>query len=226
MKLTIILPSRNEEKILNKTVNSITTFLKGKKFDYELLVVLNGSTDNSKEILKELIKNNSSIKVLHSKPGYGHALKKGLKNAKGNYVIVFNVDFFDLQFINMVDVDILGKDLIIGSKRSCWATDERPLSRKMVSLFFNLFLKVVYGFQGSDTHGIKIIKKKVVDTVLSKCKTTSGIFDTEFVLRSQKMGFKIADFPVDVKEIRPTRFANRLMQTPIDIYNLYQAMEK
>jgi hypothetical protein len=83
---------------------------------------------------------------------------------------------------------------------------------------------MVHRFVGSDTHGIKVLRKKVIEQVLPNCKTDSGIFDTEFVLRSQYAGFKFADFPVTVEEKRPPRFTQRLLQTPIDIFFLSKAL--
>ena len=82
----------------------------------------------------------------------------------------------------------------------------------------------MFDFKGSDTHGIKVMRRKVVDKILRKCKTTSGIMDTEFVIRAQRELYKIADFPVVVEEKRGPRFDNRLFSTPIDIANLYKAL--
>lgn len=80
-------------------------------------------------------------------------------------------------------------------------------------------------FKGSDTHGIKVMKRAVVDKILKKCKTTSGIMDTEFVIKAQRENFKIADFPVVVEDKRTPRFPNRLFSTPTDIYYLYRSLK-
>jgi hypothetical protein len=127
--------------------------------------------------------------------------------------------------IDLVGIDLYGKDFIIGSKMTHWSEDNRSILRKIVSIFFNLYLKLVFGFKGSDTHGIKIIRKEIVSKILPNCKTDSGIFDTEFVLRSQYAGFKFADFPVKVEEKRSPRFTQRLLQTPIDIFYLNKALK-
>lgn len=226
MKLSIILPARNEEGLIKETLDGIVSFLKKRKItDYEILVVINGSQDKTKEIIQSLAAKNKKIKVLYSSPGYGKALKFGLKNSKGSYVIIFNVDFYDLKMIDLINIDLFGKDFVIGSKMAYWSEDKRSISRKIVSTLFNLYLRLFFGFKGSDTHGIKALKKEVVDKILPKCKTNSGIFDTEFVLRAQYAGYKFADFPVTVKERRPPRFTQRLLQTPIDIFFLSQALK-
>lgn len=226
MKLTIILPARNEEFLIGDTLKDITSFLNKRKIsDYEILVVINGSQDNTEEIVTKLVPKYTNIKIIHSVPGYGLAIKTGMKNAIGDYLIIFNVDFYDLGMIELINIDLYGKDFIIGSKMADWSEDKRSGLRKIISALFNQYLKIFFKFKGSDTHGIKIFRKVVVDKILPKCKTDSGIFDTEFVLRSQYAGFKFADFPVMVTEKRPPRFTQRLLQTPIDIFYLSKALK-
>ncbi|BCX14771.1 MAG: glycosyl transferase [Patescibacteria group bacterium] len=225
MFLSIILPARNEEFLIRDTLKDITSFLSKRKInDYEILVVLNGCTDGTEGIVRELNKKNSRIKILKSDPGYGLALRKGLEGSRGRYVVVFNVDFYDLKMIDLASIDLYGKDLIIGSKMTHWSADKRPLLRRTISYLFNLYLRLFYGFKGSDTHGIKIMKREVVKKVLPKCVTDSGIFDTEFVLIAQYLGFKFADFPVEIVEKRPPRFSKRMLKTPSDLFNLHRVL--
>ena len=225
MKLSVILPARNEEELIEKTLKDICRYLKKKKYAFEILVVVNGSTDKTEEKVRIVTRVYPLIKVLKSKPGYGFALRKGMSEAKGDYVAIYNVDFYDLKLLDLTESDLLGKDLIIGSKMTYWSEDRRPFVRRAVTKLFNLYLKAMYGFRGSDSHGIKIFKHRVMQVVYPKCKTSTGIFDTEFVLRAQNSGFNIADFPVVLEEKRPSRFVNRLLDTPMDIIKLYKALE-
>lgn len=226
MKVSIVLPARNEEKLIKSTLLDISRYLKKKKYKYEILVVLNGCTDKTEEIVKDaIVKKDRNIKILYSKAGYGIALKKGMQKAKGTYVVIFNVDFYDLKLIDLVDIDLYGKDLIMGSKMAHWSIDKRSFERRLFSYVYNFILKILFKFRGSDTHGIKVMKKNVIASVLKKCKTTNGIMDTEFVIKTQRKGFSIADFPVVVEEKREPRFNNRLFSTPVDLYNLYRSLK-
>ena len=225
MKLSVILPARNEERYIEKATKDIWQYLKKKKYPFEILIVVNGSFDSTEAKVKALSSKYPQIKFLKSKPGYGFALRMGMAKASGDYVVIFNVDFYDFRLVDLADKDLNGNDVIIGSKLARRSRDIRPFPRRMVSLLFNYYLKILYGFKGTDTHGIKIIKRKVIKKVLPECKITSGIFDTEFVLKSVRRDFKLSDIPVSVKEIRPSRFSKRLLQTPFDIYNLYRAMK-
>lgn len=223
-KVSVVLPARNEEQLIKSCLTDIYKFLDSKKYAYEILVVINGSSDETLNIVKELSLKNKNIKIVDSKAGYGQALKKGMQVAKGDYVVIFNVDFYDLKMIDLVDIDLYGRDLVMGSKMAHWSEDKRELQRRIFSFGYNLLLKALFGFRGSDTHGIKVMKRIVVDKILKKCKTTSGIMDTEFVIKAQRDNFKIADFPVVVEEKRGPRFPNRLLSTPIDIYSLYKSL--
>ena len=89
----------------------------------------------------------------------------------------------------------------MGSKMAHWSVDKRSNMRKIFSYTYNLLLKFIFDFKGSDTHGIKVMRSEVVKKVLKKCKTTNGIMDTEFVIRTQRQNFKIADFPVVVDSL-------------------------
>jgi len=226
MQISIVLPARNEEYLIESALKDISNHLKKRKIkNYEILVVINGCVDSTEKQVNKIISFDKKIKVLYSQPGYGFSMKKGLKEAKGDYVIIYNVDFYDLRLIDLASIDLYGKDMIIGSKMTFWSKDKRPFSRRAVSMLFNLYLKVFLGFKGSDTHGIKIVKRKVIEKILSKCKTNSGIFDTEFVLRTQYAGFNLADFPVCVEEKRSSRFTRRILQTPKDFVNLYRVLK-
>jgi glycosyltransferase involved in cell wall biosynthesis len=225
MKLSVILPARNEDLLIKSTLLDIANYFHDKNnVDYEIIVVINGSEDSTEKVAIGMSKINQNIKILHSDKGYGLALRKGLKEAKGNYIAVFNVDFYDLKMLDLSIIDLYGKDMIIGSKLANWSTDKRPPIRRMISLLFNLYLRALFGFMGSDTHGIKIMKREVKEKVLPSCKTDTGIFDTEFVIRAQRMGFIIADYPVNIEEKRPPRFNQRIFQTLPDIVNLHKAL--
>lgn len=226
VKVTVIFPARNEDKLIKASVLDVYNYLKRKGYEYEIIVVVNGSTDDTEEIVAGLSKKYPGVRLIKSKPGYGVALRKGFKFAKGKYIAVFNVDFYDSCLLDFVDIDLCGKDMIVGSKMTYWSDDKRPLSRRIISFLFNKYLRVIHGFKGSDTHGIKVLRSEVVKKILPKCKTDSGIFDTEFVLRAQYGGFRFADFPVEVIEKRPPRFSQRLLQTPRDIHNLYISLKK
>ncbi len=225
MKISVLFPARNEELLIKKSVEDVYSLLKKKKFSFEILIIENGTNDHTIEFVKRLQLGKPEVKLLHSKPGYGYALREGLKKANGEFVVLFNVDFYDLSLLELIEIDLLGADLIIGSKTTYWANDERPITRRIVTKLFNIYLALIHGFKGSDTHGIKILRKDVIKQLLKTCKTYSGIFDSELVLRAQNFGYKIIDIPVSITEKRKSTFKGRLFQTPKDILELYRSLK-
>lgn len=223
--VSIIAPAYNEEKILSSFINEVTRYL-NKKYNYELIIVDNGSEDKTLKIAKEHEERNKSIKVFHlPKPGYGIAAVYGFNKASGDYVVFFNIDFWDPKFLEITKVDLLGYDIIIGSKNLPGSEDERSLLRRAITKSYCWLLRLVFGYKGTDTHGIKVYRSDTAKKVFQKCQTRTGIFDTEIMIRSQRRGLKILELPVKVTEIRPTRFKNRAFKTFGDIWQLYQALK-
>jgi len=226
MEISVILPAKNEEKIIAETTNSILEYLKKSRLKYEIIIVENGSTDNTFQIANLLKEKNKRVRVERIlEAGYGKALIRGFKKSKGKYVVFYNVDFWDKRFIDLARANLLGYDLISCSKNLPGSKDRRPLSRRLITRGFNLFLKFFLGYSGTDTHGIKLMRKEKLDPVLKMCRTSSGIFDSELMIRAEKSGLKILELPVDISEIRPNRFGRgRFFQTPKDIWELYKAV--
>ena len=111
-KISIIIPIYNEESILEQEVinlfQEISYKLPPEYSDLELVLVENGSTDNTLEIAKKLASQFSQIKIaISDNPGYGKAVKHGISVASTKYVAVCNIDFWDINFLKQ------GLDLII-----------------------------------------------------------------------------------------------------------------
>jgi glycosyltransferase involved in cell wall biosynthesis len=223
--LSILVPAHNEEAIIEKFIEDVCTYVSSKNIPYELIIVENGSTDRTTEIIEKCQKRHSELKLFNlSEPSYGKAMKLAIEKAQGKYSVFFNVDLWDTRFIDVCICDLLGFDLISASKVLPQTNDNRPLVRRAVTRCFNLFLKLL-GLKGTDTHGIKVYKTTIIKELLPSCKTDSGIFDTELILRYQRKHNNFVELPIQVTEIRPTRFGvNRILGTPGDIYKLVRAI--
>lgn len=226
MLISIVVPAYNEEKLLPGFLKEVTSYLEKTCPDYEIIIVENGSRDRTLEIAKDFAKKNSRVKVEHlAKPSYGKALIYGLKKASGDYLVVFNVDFWDERFIDLVKVNLLGYDIVTGSKNLSGSSDRRPFSRRVVTRGFSFFLNIFLGYKGTDTHGIKTLRRSKVFPLIRKCRTQTGIFDSELLVRAQRAGLKILELPVEISEKRPNRFGiKRILETPKDIVKLYLAL--
>lgn len=226
--LSIVLPAYNEEELIVKTLKDITSGLSKFEIGAEILVCENGSTDKTYNLVSKMATKNNLIRLFHQeKPSYGKALKLGIEKAKAEKVIIFNVDFYDLKFAKKA-VKLLDQfDVVIGSKNLPQSHDLRPITRKLITKIFNLFLKIAFKFSGTDTHGLKAFRKSKVGQILNKCQTTGEIFDTELVLRAQRKGLKFTEVPVKAEEVRQSRYSliSRIPKTFLDIISLAKALD-
>lgn len=226
MLVSVIAPAYNEEKLLPSFLKEVTEYLEKGGFNYEVIIVENGSQDKTLAVARVFSQKNKSVRVEHlTKAGYGRALICGFKKAKGDFIVVYNVDFWDKRFLDLVKVDLLGYDLVTGSKNLPGSFDKRSFSRKLVTKSFALFLRLLLGYKGTDTHGIKTLRSSKINPILKKCRTETGIFDSELLVRSQRAGLKILELPVEISEKRANRFGiKRILETPKDILKLYLAL--
>ncbi|HEX5275374.1 MAG TPA: glycosyltransferase family 2 protein [Candidatus Rubrimentiphilum sp.] len=227
--VTILVPARNEQDHIALFLDEVTSACEDLKLTYELLVIESGSSDKTVGTVQNFVARDSRIRLVRvAEPGYGIALLRGLETARGKYIVIFNVDFWDKRFLYLSMVDNLEYDIVNGSKLLPGSTDSRTIYRKIVSRIFNwFFLRALLGYNGTDTHGIKTLRAETVLPIARNCVTNSDIFDTELMVRSQRARLKMLELPVTVQEIRPTRFSGkRILRIPMDIMRLFQILKK
>lgn len=204
--ISIVVPVHNEEDILESTINGIVRELEFRTSDFELIIVENGSTDNSIPISDMLAASDPRIVCLHlPRAGYGDALRKGLRSANGDIIGHFSVDIVDFEFFDKALLKLKSADLIIGSKLIKSNQDRRPIHKRMGSRLFHQLARRVLGIPVTDTHGIKMMNRRVVHSVLDQCRVGGEIFDDEFVLRAVRAGASITEISFHSEEIRPSR---------------------
>jgi len=219
---SILIPVYNEEDILESSVKSIISRVPKTKSGFELLICENGSTDGTVRIAEKLKK---EIEIFNyfclGEPNYGKALQKGIENAKYDRIVVFEIDFYSMEFLSE-SLNLLDKfDLVIGSKRAPGAIDKRPYLRRFITWGFNASLKILLGFKGTDTHGLKAFKRDKLLPIARSCKVFNNLFSTEFVIRAQRAGLKIKELPAVIAELRGTR-VGVLHRIPEALVNLAQ----
>lgn len=82
MELTVILPARNEELLIEGVLKDIASYVSKKGYSFEIIVVINGSSDKTEDKVGRLCKNIPQIRLVKSRSGYGFALKRGLRKQK------------------------------------------------------------------------------------------------------------------------------------------------
>ena len=92
---------------------------------------------------------------------------------------------------------------MIGSKVMEGAQDRRPFLRHAATLVMNGMLRVLVGFHGTDTHGLKAFRRESLVEVVDHCVLDRDLFASEFVIRAEREGRTVVEIPVHIIEKRP-----------------------
>ena len=207
---SLIIPIYNEEEILERQINKLISEIDNhiSKAEYEILLVENGSSDKTYYIAKRLARLNSHIHVFKlKKPSYGQAFKEGVKQAKHDIIVQFDIDFWDTDFINLSLLLLNRYDVVVGSKNLGNSQDLRPLPRRIMSKVLELFLKFYFNIPFSDTHGMKAIKRKIILPLIDEVQSDNHFFDSELLIMCHYLHYSFKELPVSLQEIRKTRFS-------------------
>jgi glycosyltransferase involved in cell wall biosynthesis len=221
--VSVVLAAHNEEPFLATTVGHLVDGLRQRGEDFELIVSENGSTDGTMAEAERLASAMPEVRVLSlPEPDYGAALRAGLLDARGDIVVNFDVDYYDLGFLDRALARMAAPDrpaIVVGSKRQAGSVDTRVWSRKLVTYGFTTILHVGFGLSVSDTHGMKALRREAVRSIAEGCRFRTDLFDTELVIRAERTGLLVVDLPVEVVETRPSRtpIAKRISRTLIGL---------
>jgi len=214
MNLSIVIPIHNEADFVADAVKELARQVADLEPRPEILLVENGSTDDTRAIAGTFESEVSGLRVLAlPEPDYGAAMREGFLAAKGDWVVAFDIDYFSRAFIDAVLRS--EADVILASKRDPEAEDQRTFVRRLGTSVFNLLLRILFGSRVTDTHGMKAIRRTVIEEFVPQTVSSQDLFDTELVLRAERAGATIQEVPAVVEELRPARssFLKRVPRT-------------
>lgn len=205
---SIVIPVYNEEGLLKTAIHDLIMRLGEALPDlsYEILITENGSTDKTLEIAYALERDHPRVRVLHSpEPNYGRALRRGILEARGTYVLCDEIDICDVSFqaraLDLLQAD--QADMVVGSKAHPDAQDKRPFMRRAGTSVINGLLRIALDFRGTDTHGLKAFHRERLLPVVSRCIVDKDLFASEFVIRAERDAFRVVEVPIVIVEKRP-----------------------
>ncbi|MDD9966124.1 MAG: glycosyltransferase [Myxococcales bacterium] len=206
--VTIVIPIYNEEGILRASVVDLIDRMSAFPFSYEVVLAENGSSDGTVQLCETLSGRYAQLRHFSvGQPGqgnYGLALRQGILDARGTFVFCDEIDLCDTDFYARA-YELLKTsevDMVVGSKLLEGAEDERPLVRHLGSLVINGMLRAALGFKGTDTHGLKAFRREALEPVVQACVVDKDLFASELVIRAERMGVRVREIPVRVKEKR------------------------
>jgi glycosyltransferase involved in cell wall biosynthesis len=229
LDITVVMPAYNESAMLTTSVADVVKGLRERPWSFEVIVVENGSTDGTLTIARDLAEQYEELRVEHlDDADYGAALREGLLAARGDVVVNFDTDYYDVDFVEQAMPIVAGDGpaIVVGSKRAPGSRDERPWPRRAVTVVFTSILRLVFQMRVSDTHGMKVMRRPAVEPYARTAKFRRDLFDTELVLRVERAGLGTAEIPVEVHERRPARTSifRRVPRTVVGLARLAVAL--
>ncbi|RMG99907.1 MAG: glycosyltransferase [Deltaproteobacteria bacterium] len=204
-EISVVVPVYNEEAMLEESTRDLATSLAALTTAYEIVLAENGSTDRTLALAEDLARRMPGVRAIHvATPNYGAALRAGLLAARGRFVVCEEIDLCDADFHRRA-LELLraGRaDLVVGSKAMEGARDDRPWLRRFATRVYNRLLRHLFGFGGTDTHGLKAGVRARLRPVVEACRVEHDVFASELVIRAERMGLSVVEIPVDVHEKR------------------------
>lgn len=242
MKISIIIPAYNEEKRIGRTLEEYCRFFRekktksremGKKFDFEILVVINNTTDNTEEVVKKYSKKYREIRYLNfEQGGKGFAIIEGFKDVlkRDNEMIGFvDADMATPVFaFNDLIKNINGYDGIIASRWMKGAKAKRTFKKKIVSAGFNFIVRCLFLFPYHDTQCIPKFSDVFVNIDGKAVKESiENIKDKmNLVLVRRGKNFKIYDIKNNVRIPSLNKKTKRIEYVPISGFVIRKDKDK
>lgn len=198
--LSVIIPLYNEDKRLNK-LPDIYKYLNDLNFGYEVLIVNDGSTDKTLQVLNSFNKELKFRLISYQKnKGKGFAIKKAMLIAKGTYRLFIDIDLSTpIKQFNQFIPYLNETEILIGSRRISGAHLHKRQSpvRENLGKGFTELSKLILGLNISDfTCGFKCFPKRAALSIFSKQRIKGWSFDSETLYLAKKLGFFIKEIPV------------------------------
>ncbi len=206
--LSIIMPAYNEEKLIYNSIMTTLDVVQQFTEKLELIVVNDGSTDNTKNEILKAKENDKRVKIVSSKKnhGKGRAIISGLTETTGEYIAFLDADLelFPDQLEGYLHVmKAKNYDVVIGCKFHKDSQLKYPFKRKVMSIGYYLMLRVLFHLNVKDTQtGIKLFKASALKPVAHLIRTSGFAYDVELLVALNRRGFTIKQMPVHVVYVR------------------------
>jgi dolichyl-phosphate beta-glucosyltransferase len=224
--ISIVIPAYNEEKRIVKSLNQIIKYLEKNRSTYEIIIVDDGSTDKTIEVIKQI--NNKNIKIIKNKinMGKGYSVKRGILKAKHPLVLFSDSDLATpIQELKKFMKLIKNFDIVIASRnlKESNIKIKQPFHRKVIGKIFPFLVKLLAlrGFKDTQC-GFKLFKTNIAKKIVSLQTFNRFSFDVEILYIAKKLGYTIKEAPVvwidkEGSKVNPIKDSIRML---IDLFKI------
>jgi dolichyl-phosphate beta-glucosyltransferase len=226
--LSIIIPAYNEESRLPSSLEKIDAFIRHCSFRTEVIVVNDGSSDQTSEVVHRFQEKKSYIKLIDTQHGgKGHAVRVGMLKAEGEYLFLADSDLsmpVD-ELPKFLPPALEGYDIAIASREIAGAVRYgEPAFRHLIGRVFNMLVRVLAVRGIRDTQaGFKCFRRQAARRLFSLQTIDGWGFDVEILMLAQKRNMKIVEVPIHWyynadSRVQPGRDAYRMFMEVLKVH--------
>jgi glycosyltransferase involved in cell wall biosynthesis len=202
LKLSLIIPAYNEENRLPRALEQVFTFLEKTSFSFEVIVVENGSTDQTLALANEFAARKPNLIVIHeAMKGKGIAVKRGVLSSRGEYRFICDTDLSMPieEILKFIPPQLDDFDIAIGSREALGAVRyDEPSYRHWGGRLVNLLIRslILPGFQDTQC-GFKCFRAETTHKIFEQQTLTGWSFDIELLYLARKQKLRIKEVPIN-----------------------------
>lgn len=201
IEISAVIPVFDDRTSLETAIPESLKVLEGITDSFELIIAEDGSTDGSRELVEEWEKKDPRVRLFHSdeRLGRGRALNRAFEYSRGRILCYYDVDLAtDMTHLSqLIDEIRNGAAVSTGSRLLPDSRIKRTTDREIASRTYNFLVRLFLGSRLRDHQcGFKGFDKEKLMVILPNIESTHWFWDTEILVRAQKSGYKVAEFPV------------------------------
>jgi len=200
---TIVVPAYNESVRLRPALDEMLRHIQSHSWDAEILVVNDGSTDDTAQIVREYGKSHPQVLLVENpgNRGKGFSVRNGMLHARGDICLFTDADLSSpmSEAQKLFDAIESGADVAIGSRwlDTALQTEPQPLYRQIFGRIFNLALRMILGLHFADTQcGFKAFRRDAAQRLFPLQRIERWGFDPEILFLARRAGLRIEEIPV------------------------------
>jgi len=199
-RVSIIVPAYNEERRIGGFLEELLKFAKTQLDNYEIIIVDDGSVDNTLNVVKNIVKKDRSVRIVSYKPnrGKGFAVKTGVFKSKGEFILFIDSDgsISPEQILKMLK-ELEKYDIVVGDRGHRESIIRQAKSRKIIGIIFNFYVSILFNSRVRDNLcGFKGFRRKVALELFKNLVDKKWLFDVELFYKIKKRRYSFLNIPI------------------------------
>jgi glycosyltransferase involved in cell wall biosynthesis len=201
---SIIIPAYNESERIGRTLDKVLAYISQQHWVAEVLVVNDGSRDNTAEMVRQYSRSNPSVRLVENpgNRGKGYSVRNGMLHANGDVLLFSDADLSSpiYEAPKLFAAIEAGAEVAIGSRwmQAELQTQRQSAFRQLAGRIFNLLLRLILGLKFKDTQcGFKAFSRRAAQTIFPRQRIERWGFDPELLFLAKKFKFSVKEVPVE-----------------------------